>query len=141
MLEALLNLAWLLLSVAGIWIWLRRWSPRHTGNQARLSQGWIALVVLIFLLFPVISMTDDLHPGPAYAEDSSASKRRAPALHQTGAHRVRSNAQSAGVATLPPNPDFSFAVLSSANLVVGKSFASSASPFAAPGRSPPAISR
>jgi len=139
-LEALLNLAWLLLSVAGIWIWLRRWGPRYAGDKARQSQGWIALVVLIFLLFPVISMTDDLHPGPAYAEDSSASKRRAPALHQTAAHRVHSNAQSAGVAALPPNPDFAIALFFSANFVVERSVASSASPFTAPGRSPPAIS-
>ncbi len=138
--ETLLNLFWLLISVAGIWIWLRWWSPRHAGNEARLSQGWMALIVLIFLLFPVISMTDDLHPGPAFLEDSSASKRRAPALRQAAAHRVHSQARSAAVATLPPNPVFAVALLHSANLVVERSVASSASRLTISGRSPPAIS-
>jgi len=125
--------------VAGIWIWLRWWSPRHAGNEARLKQGWMALIVLVFLLFPVISMTDDLHPGPAFLEDSSASKRRAPALRQAAAHRVHSHASAAVVATLPPNPDFALALLDSAKLGVERSFASSAPRLTLSGRSPPAI--
>jgi hypothetical protein len=137
--ETLLNLIWLVISVAGIWIWLRWWSPRHVGNEARLKQGWMALIVLIFLLFPVISMTDDLHPGPAYMEDSSASKRRAPALRQAAAHRIHSHTQSAAVATLPRNPDFALALLDSVKLAVERSFASSASRLTASDRSPPAI--
>ncbi len=139
MLESLLNLIWLLISVAGIWIWLRRWSPRYAGNAARVSQGWMALIVLIFLLFPVISMTDDLHPGPAYAEDSSASKRRAPELHQAAAHRVHSNAPAAAVAILPPNANFDIAFCQFANLEIERPFASSASRFTVSGRSPPAL--
>jgi hypothetical protein len=137
--ETLLNLIWLFISVAGIWIWLRWWSPRHAGNEVRLKQGWMAVVVLIFLLFPVISMTDDLHPGPAYMEDSSASKRRGPALRQAAAHRIHSQARSAAVATLPPNPDFALALLDAANLAVERSFASSASRLTVSGRAPPAI--
>ena len=111
----------------------------HQIGELFLRAVPVALIVLIFLLFPVISMTDDLHPGPAFLEDSSASKRRAPALRQAAAHRAHQHAQSAAVATLPPNPDFALALLNSANLAVERSFASSASRLTISGRSPPAI--
>jgi len=138
--EALLNFIWLVISAAGVWIWLSRWRPRYARNEDRLNQGWMALIVLIFLLFPVISMTDDLHPGPAYAEDSSASKRRMPALQQSAAHRVHSNTHSAAVASLPPQANFTVNLLFSANIVVEKTFAYSSLRSVSTGRSPPALS-
>ena len=140
MLETILNLVWFFIAVAGIWLWRNRWSARHAGDETRMGQGWMALVVIIFLLFPVISLTDDLHPGPTYLEDSSASKRRAPALHQAAVHRVQSHArQRAEPAALPPDPTFGVASLIFANLAVGRSVASSPFLLADSGRSPPAI--
>lgn len=139
MLETTLNLVWFSIAVAGIWLWRSRWSARCAGDEPRVGQGWMALAVIIFLLFPVISLTDDLHPGPAYLADNSASKRCAPALHQSAARRVHRHARTVEAATLPPDPKFDVALLFFAKLAVGRSVASSAFGFASPGRSPPVL--
>jgi hypothetical protein len=54
--ELLLNLAWMMLATAIIALWLLC-SPR--GGVGRLQQ-LLALAVLSLILFPVISITDDL---------------------------------------------------------------------------------
>jgi HAMP domain-containing protein len=69
-LELLLNLCWLLLIGPGIYLWLRQ--RRHAKPLLQFS---ISLVCLLFLLFPVISATDDLHAMRAEMEESSSSKR------------------------------------------------------------------
>jgi hypothetical protein len=69
-LELLLNLCWLLLIGPGIYLWLRQ------RRQAKpVLQFSIALVCLLFLLFPVISATDDLHAMRQEMEESGPSKR------------------------------------------------------------------
>jgi len=69
-LELLLNLCWLLLIGPGIYLWLRQ--RRHAKPILQFS---IALVCLLFLLFPVISATDDLHAMRQEMEESGPSKR------------------------------------------------------------------
>jgi hypothetical protein len=69
-LELLLNLCWLLLIGPGIYLWLRQ--RRHAKPVLQFS---IALVCLLFLLFPVISATDDLHAMRQEMEESGPSKR------------------------------------------------------------------
>lgn len=69
-LELLLNLCWLLLIGPGVYLWLRQ--RRHAKPTVQFS---IALVCLLFLLFPVISATDDLHAFQQEMEESSPSKR------------------------------------------------------------------
>jgi hypothetical protein len=69
-LELLLNLCWLLLIGPGIYLWLRQ--RRHAKPILQFS---IALVCLLFLLFPVISATDDLHTMRQEMEESGPSKR------------------------------------------------------------------
>ncbi len=69
-LELLLNLCWLLLIGPGVYLWLRQ--RRHAKPIVQFS---IALVCLLFLLFPVISATDDLHAMRQEMEESSPSKR------------------------------------------------------------------
>ncbi|HEY6374417.1 MAG TPA: hypothetical protein VIX90_02710 [Edaphobacter sp.] len=55
--ELLLNLAWLSVSLLLVISWIR--SERTTRKQFKWSTV-IALLLLLTLLFPVISMTDDL---------------------------------------------------------------------------------
>lgn len=68
--ELLLNLCWLLLIGPGIYLWLQQ--RRHAKPVLQFS---IALVCLLFLLFPVISATDDLHAMRQEMEESGPSKR------------------------------------------------------------------
>src|SRR5271155_1871111 len=54
--ELVLNIAWALLATVMFGLWLRH-SPR-TGADMRIQ--FAALAVLLLILFPVISVTDDL---------------------------------------------------------------------------------
>ncbi len=75
--ELLLNLAWLLVTVVCSTALLVR-LRRSTDSQP----VWVlvtAVVCVMVLLFPVISMTDDLHAEVFTAEESG--KRRAAAVH------------------------------------------------------------
>ena len=68
--ELLLNLCWLLLMGPGVYLWLRQ------RRQAKpVLQFSIALACLLFLLFPVISATDDLHAMRQEMEEPGPSKR------------------------------------------------------------------
>ena len=92
-LELLLNLCWLLLIGPGAYLWLRR-----RGRSQPLFQFSIALACLLFLLFPVISASDDLHAMQQEMEESSPSKR---ALKQI-AKRIPGQDSSASTAHLSP---------------------------------------
>ena len=74
--ETILNLLWLGVTLATLWLWRYRWgvSRRKRGESARLEI--VALVCVLALLFPVISLTDDLHPE-IVAVDSVSGKRNA----------------------------------------------------------------
>jgi len=74
--ETFLNLVWLVITVAAIWLWRFRWSvSSHDLKHGRQMQA-VAMVCLLALLFPVISLTDDLHPETV-AVDASVGKRNA----------------------------------------------------------------
>jgi len=70
--ELTLNLVWLVISAVLLLLCGRRESasvaPRHRGLVV------LALVCVICLLFPVISMTDDLNSSPALPEASKLKK-------------------------------------------------------------------
>jgi hypothetical protein len=68
--ELLLNLAWLVIALSAIFL-VRGKSRRRDGPPLR---EWIALATFLFLLFPVISLTDDLHPEIALAEAATGKK-------------------------------------------------------------------
>ena len=75
--ELLLNLAWLLVTVV-----LSIGLLRRAGRSKNPSPLWVlvtAAVCVMVLLFPVISMTDDLHAEVFTAEESG--KRRVAAVH------------------------------------------------------------
>jgi hypothetical protein len=62
--ELLLNLAWTLLAAAMFFLW-RRFAPQTGPN--RCSQ-FVALAMLLLILFPVVSVTDDLQTAQNPAE-------------------------------------------------------------------------
>ena len=74
LIEYFLNSCWLLLFVPAFWIWRRRTLSVRKLHHGSL-QYLIALICVVFLLFPVISASDDLHAMRPEMEESSSSKR------------------------------------------------------------------
>jgi hypothetical protein len=69
--ELLLNLAGVLVAAAMVCLWLR-WAPR-AGVDRRTQV--VALALLILILFPVISVTDDLMAARNPAETDTCVRR------------------------------------------------------------------
>jgi HAMP domain-containing protein len=99
-LELVLNLCWLLLLGPGAYLWLRQ---RRSAKP--IFQFSIALACLLFLLFPVISATDDLHALRQEMEESSSSKRTQKQVGKRGAVHDFSAppAQLASPLSFPPS--------------------------------------
>lgn len=72
--ETILNLIWLAVTLAGVWVWRFRWFPSRGNQRERIFPEAVATLCLIALLFPVISLTDDLHPEIMIAECASAKR-------------------------------------------------------------------
>jgi hypothetical protein len=73
--ELLLNLLWLALALPAVLIWRRQPAlPWSSGKQARF-RALVLLGCLLALLFPVVSVSDDLHPLSAEIEESGPFKR------------------------------------------------------------------
>lgn len=81
--ESFLNIAWVILAAVSVGCWL--WNhPRHSGGplaRKRWERGLVALVYALALLFPVISLTDDLHTELAIVEDSVSKRVKAGGQH------------------------------------------------------------
>jgi hypothetical protein len=88
--EIILNLAWIFLAAVIVWLWLR--DAPCEGASRRLQM--IALAMLIAILFPVISVTDDLQTVQNPAELDCCARRNHAALCP---HSIIS-----AVAALPP---------------------------------------
>jgi hypothetical protein len=69
--EIFLNLAWMAVALVSVVLWLR--SERRTGKELRLPL--IALAMLLLILFPVISVSDDLWSIQNPAETDSMQRR------------------------------------------------------------------
>ncbi len=67
--ELLLNLVWLLLAIPAYFLWRNANRAQYVG--ATSLQCLFALGCALFLLFPVISATDDLHAMRAEMDESS----------------------------------------------------------------------
>jgi len=67
-----LNLGWLALSVGVFWVFALCFGS--DGSERSRVTACIALVCVICLLFPVISMTDDLNNSPAMPETTKLKK-------------------------------------------------------------------
>ena len=95
MVETFLNLVWLAVSVAAVWLWRYRWtlSRRNPRHSTRMEA--VAMVCVLALLFPVISLTDDLHPE-IIAVDAASGKRNACLIAASAPH-VRAATVSSGM--------------------------------------------
>ncbi len=72
--ELLLNAIWLLLATAAFGFWLHR---KRSGVRAHAGlHGLLVVGCVVILLFPVISMTDDLHYQQFAIEDASGSYKK-----------------------------------------------------------------
>jgi hypothetical protein len=73
--ELLLNLFWLTVALLTVGLW---WHDARTAGSQRRGRRLSQLVVLscgLILLFPVVSVTDDLHPLRPEMEESNRSKK------------------------------------------------------------------
>lgn len=83
--ETILNLVWLVVTVAAIWLWRFRWSVARLNPKHSTRMEAAAMVCFIALLFPVISLTDDLHPETAVV-DAASGKRNACLIAASASH-------------------------------------------------------
>jgi hypothetical protein len=74
--ETLLNLIWLAITVAAVWVWRFRWSGSRIEAKHNKKIQSVAMVCVLAILFPVISLTDDLHPEIVVV-DAASGKRNA----------------------------------------------------------------
>jgi len=90
--ETILNLVWLGVTLIVICLWRFRWhvsrpAPRHSARTEA-----VAVICFIAFVFPVISLTDDLHPE-IVAVDAVGGKRNS-CLMVASARPVRSAASN-----------------------------------------------
>ncbi len=71
--ELLLNLFWLMLAVSALWSWRRAPVSAQKSRRFDSVHCLLSLGCILMLLFPVISVTDDLHAMRQEAEESSSS--------------------------------------------------------------------
>ena len=69
--ELFLDLVWAVLAVGGILAVLRKQTASREIVPGSHTREVIAVAVLVFLLFPVISASDDLHATQIILEDTS----------------------------------------------------------------------
>lgn len=74
--ETFLNLVWLAVTLAAICAWRFRWAGSRENPRYSARMEAVAMVCVLALLFPVISLTDDLHPETAVV-DAASGKRNA----------------------------------------------------------------
>ena len=81
--ELLLNTIWLLLAIATFLLWVPRKARSAPADRDPSSfVAVLALACALVLLFPAISLTDDLHAEQATMEDSSRTVMKARGLAQ-----------------------------------------------------------
>ncbi|HMD85832.1 MAG TPA: hypothetical protein VKO18_14150 [Terriglobia bacterium] len=78
LMEVLLNAIWLLVAAGAFLFWRpAKFKGTPTDRGHGRSFGIVALACALVLLFPVISLTDDLHAEQVAMEDSSRSVMKA----------------------------------------------------------------
>ncbi len=81
--ELFLDLVWAVLAVGGILAVLRKQAASREIAPGSHTREVIAVAVLVFLLFPVISASDDLHATQIILEDTSKRLCQATATFQS----------------------------------------------------------
>jgi hypothetical protein len=133
--EVLLNTTWLLVAIGAFLFWQVEGEDNARRREHNRRYRFLALAVALILLFPVISLTDDLHAEQAAMEDSSRSviKARHMLKECLGAGR------SSFMALVPHGPDPAAALrLFQGNVVLIENRSLCLTPiFPHDGRSPP----
>src|SRR5258708_4280975 len=80
--ELLLNIAWALCSLGLFWLWVRSTSSHSKYPIPHAAQA-LALLMVVLLLLPVISLSDDLAAAQGPAETDCCVRR---ALHSNELH-------------------------------------------------------
>src|SRR5882762_10391186 len=73
--EILLNLAWALCSLGLIWFWVRSCDAGHGKRRIPLRTQILTLAMIVLLLLPVISLSDDLMAMQGAAETDACLRR------------------------------------------------------------------
>jgi hypothetical protein len=73
--ELLLNLLWLTLALPALWMWRRESVDSRNCRCFARIRPLVLFGCVLMLLFPVVSVTDDLHALRQEMEESSPSKR------------------------------------------------------------------
>ncbi|HEV2116945.1 MAG TPA: hypothetical protein VGR48_13020 [Terriglobales bacterium] len=73
--ELLLNLAWVLVAVAAVVLWLRQNRRGVSAARVSLLLQSIALACALAVLFPAISATDDLHAAQLAVEAQDVARK------------------------------------------------------------------
>ncbi len=102
--ELLLNLCWVGLTFAAFGLWLAR-RDASAGARRTVAIEFLALAAAAILLFPLISLSDDLQAEPVMAEGRTLS---APALKSWGNDRARLMLSKAPSPALAAVVSFSF---------------------------------
>lgn len=91
LMEVALNTLWLLIAIGAFLFWRTLGCGRAPARRtAGSSYRVVALASALILLFPSISLTDDLHQEQAVMEDSSRSVMKARELGETHQRAGRS---------------------------------------------------
>ena len=90
--ETLLNALWVVICAALLFAWQSQWLSqiRRRVHADAVSQSFISLVCLLALLFPAISLSDDLHPVVLALPDTKSSSVAALA-HSHSAAQTHTN--------------------------------------------------
>jgi hypothetical protein len=70
--ELALNLGWVVVATLMFWLWMRHAVPNGADRRTQLA----ALALAIVILFPVISMTDDIAMAQNPAETTDCCQRK-----------------------------------------------------------------
>jgi hypothetical protein len=101
--ETILNLVWVIVALAAVGLCFTRRAKYKQDTRARVICEMIAIGCVVLLLFPVISLTDDLHPE-VVAVDSASGKRGGASLlaHAARPHHSTPKTGISFLAVLPP---------------------------------------
>lgn len=102
--ELVLNLLWVLLAIVSFIAWRKH---AYAGPRTKMLTSLLALGCVLVLMFPVISVTDDLHYSELAAEDAASSRKVLQALHIEKATTQAVHLDTSALVAVPVHPPLS----------------------------------
>ena len=117
--ELLLNAIWLAVAATLLLVWRVRWLPqlRACAADRRKSQSFVGLVCVLALLFPAISLTDDLHPTEFALADTKSLYVSA-GSHDSAGPSPRPHSPLPGLSGIVRVPRFHLVLVSDGSAVI-----------------------